>query len=391
MEATGTREAEAAIKSQLPLRPETAEASTAVPDSHLTGFNLAGASVSGWFSGDDYATLKVIHRVGGADTVTATIQATAYYCPAFPGVTVAFCGLMPFTISSSSLSADGNNVLRLEVTNAGSNPTGAYFEVDPTPLPAGSLSLFPSVPSLSLAAGGPSSPVTVTLTPGGGFRGAANITVPGLPSGVSVVTPSPIPAVYVGPAPVQIVLNVQASASASSVSGAQFTIGAPPASPAAVTVTVSGTSATPPTITTSTLPNGWLNTGYTQTTFQATGGSGGYTWAVISGTLQSGLSISSAGVLNGTPTVSGTNSFTVRVTDTAAGTTTAAYAITVWPGPPAYSISASPLSQTVTVGSQAQLRSRSIPLTGLREAFSLPSAVLARGATRLTLPLRNPR
>lgn len=192
------------------------------------------------------------------------------------------------------------------LTNAGSNPTGAYFEVDPTPLPAGSLSLFPSVPSLSLAAGGPSSPVTVTLTPGGGFRGAANITVPGLPSGVSVVTPSPIPAVYVGPAPVQIVLNVQASASAASVSGAQFTIGAPPASPAPMTVTVSGTSATPPTITTSTLPNGWLNTAYTQTTFQATGGSGGYTWAVISGTLQSGLSLSSAGVLNGTPTVSGT-------------------------------------------------------------------------------------
>ena len=67
----------------------------------------------------------------------------------------------------------------------------------------------------------------------------------------------------------------------------------------------------------------------------------------------------------------GHNSFTVRVTDTAAGTTTAAYAITVWPGPPAYSISASPLSQTVTVGSQAQVAFTINPINGFTGSVQL--------------------
>ena len=127
---------------------------------NLTGFsNLAGASVSGWFSGDDYATLKVIHRVGGADTVMASIQSSAFYCVAYPSATAARCGMMPFSIPGSSFSADGNNVLRLEVNN-GYGATGAYVEVDPVPPPpgTGSLSLSTSVSSVSLAAGGASVP-----------------------------------------------------------------------------------------------------------------------------------------------------------------------------------------------------------------------------------------
>ena len=50
--------------------------------------------------------------------------------------------------------------------------------------------------------------------------------------------------------------------------------------------------------------------------FQATGGTGPYSWAVAAGsTLPAGLSLSSTGLLSGTPTAQGTTNFSVTVTD----------------------------------------------------------------------------
>lgn len=65
---------------------------------------------------------------------------------------------------------------------------------------------------------------------------------------------------------------------------------------------------------TSTLPNGTQNTFYTAT-LSAQGGLTPYSWTVASGTLPPGLTLNIAGVLSGTPTSSGTSSFTVKVTD----------------------------------------------------------------------------
>ena len=63
--------------------------------------------------------------------------------------------------------------------------------------------------------------------------------------------------------------------------------------------------ATPITITTSTLTEGTVNSGY-NATLAATGGSGTYTWSVASGSsLPAGLSLSAAGVISGTPTTAG--------------------------------------------------------------------------------------
>jgi Putative Ig domain len=50
-------------------------------------------------------------------------------------------------------------------------------------------------------------------------------------------------------------------------------------------------------------------------TLTATGGVGPYTWAIVSGTLPSGISMNSAGVISGTTTATGDSKFTVQVTD----------------------------------------------------------------------------
>lgn len=69
-------------------------------------------------------------------------------------------------------------------------------------------------------------------------------------------------------------------------------------------------------ITTTSLPSGTQNTSYSQG-LTATGGSLPYTWTVVSGTLPTGLTLSTSGVITGTPTVLQTSNFTVRVTDNA--------------------------------------------------------------------------
>lgn len=74
-------------------------------------------------------------------------------------------------------------------------------------------------------------------------------------------------------------------------------------------------TATPLDITTTAVASGTDGTGYTQT-LAATGGVSPYSWAITSGSLPAGVKLSSAGVLSGTPTVSGSFSFGVTVTDT---------------------------------------------------------------------------
>jgi Putative Ig domain len=66
--------------------------------------------------------------------------------------------------------------------------------------------------------------------------------------------------------------------------------------------------------TTSPLPNAVLGQPYSET-LQATGGTTPYTWSLVSGSLPTGLSLNSAGVISGTPTVGGNFSPTVQVTD----------------------------------------------------------------------------
>jgi hypothetical protein len=79
------------------------------------------------------------------------------------------------------------------------------------------------------------------------------------------------------------------------------------------------------TITTTSLPSGTVGTPYpssaspTGFTLQASFGTPPYKWSIVSGTgsLPAGLSLSSSGLISGTPMTAGTSTFTVRVQDSA--------------------------------------------------------------------------
>jgi LPXTG-site transpeptidase (sortase) family protein len=81
-----------------------------------------------------------------------------------------------------------------------------------------------------------------------------------------------------------------------------------------------------------TLPNGTLTLAYNQT-INASGGTALYTFAVTAGTLPTNVTLSTAGLLSGPPTVNGTFNFTITATDSSTGigpyTGSQAYSITI--------------------------------------------------------------
>jgi formylglycine-generating enzyme required for sulfatase activity len=83
--------------------------------------------------------------------------------------------------------------------------------------------------------------------------------------------------------------------------------------------------------TAATLPNGTVNTVYSQT-FAATNGTAPYSWLVTGGTLPTGITLSSAGVLAGTPTAGGVFTFTAQVTTAAGGTLAKTFTLTIASG-----------------------------------------------------------
>lgn len=89
----------------------------------------------------------------------------------------------------------------------------------------------------------------------------------------------------------------------------------------------------PPDITTTSLTAGTTGTAY-NATLKVGSGTAPYSWSVSSGSLPAGLSLSSAGVISGTPTAAGTPSFSVKVTDSNGLTDTQALSLVINAAPP---------------------------------------------------------
>ena len=78
-------------------------------------------------------------------------------------------------------------------------------------------------------------------------------------------------------------------------------------------ISITGTPTTPTAVTGSPLPSGTVGLAY-NLTLTASGGVTPYTWSLLAGNLPSGLSLSSEGVISGTPDTVTAASFTVQVT-----------------------------------------------------------------------------
>src|SRR5881296_1658512 len=170
---------------------------------------------------------------------------------------------------------------------------------------------------------------------------------------------------------------------------------------ASASLSINVASVSPLQITSSQLPGGTVSSAYSAT-LSASGGTSPYSWSVSSGTLPTGLSLSSSGALSGTPTVAGSFPFTVAVKDAASASASASLGINVvTAAPPTVSISnpasGATLSGTTTVSGVA---SDGLPITSVQLSvdggafsnasgttswsFSLNTNSLSNGAHTLT-------
>jgi uncharacterized repeat protein (TIGR01451 family) len=142
-----------------------------------------------------------------------------------------------------------------------------------------------------------------------------------------------------------------------------------------------------PTITLSpaSLPDATAGAAYSQN-FSASGGTAPYTYALATGsTLPSGLNLTNAGVLSGTPTVSGSYTFSVMATDSSNGSgpfsTTKAYSLNVNAGAASgiSVVSGSPQNTTISTAFALPLvvkvtDSNGNPVSGATVSFAPPAS-----------------
>lgn len=81
-------------------------------------------------------------------------------------------------------------------------------------------------------------------------------------------------------------------------------------------------------ITTASLTNGTVGTAYSESLL-ATGGTTPYSWSVAGGALPPGMALGSAGLVKGTPTSSGSYSFTAQVLDSSKTSASYTYILTI--------------------------------------------------------------
>ncbi len=252
----------------------------------------------------------------GTLTNTSTTSAT-YNAPA--SVTSAFTA----TITAASVT----DTTKLSTLTINVNPLPSITTTSLAAATAG------TAYSATLVETGGSSPYTwsITSAPGDEKRARVRPAVASstLPAGLSLNSSTGIiSGTPTGGGSGSYTFTVTDAAGATATQAINFTVNPPPAL----------------TIATATLPAAVMGTAYPQTQLQATGGVQPYTWSVPPGTLPAGLTLSSAGVISGTPTglVTGPIGFTVTVTDVETPTPAAT------PAGLSIAVSAPPLSVTTS-------------------------------------------
>ncbi len=316
-----------------------------------TGLTLSAAgAITGTPTTAGTKSFTVVAADGFGDSATQTDSITVNY----PTLTV--------TAATLGTGYVGTNYSQTLAATGGSGTGYTWTLSGGTSLPAGlSLSGPGAITGKPTTAGTTNFIVQVKDSANNTATGNFSITVK---AAVSVTTNSPLPAGYVG-------ANYSQALSATGGSGSGYTwaLNSGSSLPTGISLSSSGAITGKPTvagttsfgvtvtdsvgntatatlsilvngavaITSEVLPNGYPGTAYPGTTLAATGGSGsGYQWswaAASASSLPSGLSLSSVGVITGTPAnatnTSVTSNIVVTVTDSASNTATANFSITI--------------------------------------------------------------
>lgn len=234
-----------------------------------------------------------------SNTATVTLSGTSMASPAVAGALALLRSATP-TLSPAALTQQltGNATIGvIDDVGPGSPNLLLYSAVAATAQPVGIVtSALPNgtvgTPySVQLAAGGGTAPYRWALT-SGTLPAGLTFSSTGLVSGTPAAAANPI-------------LGVSVTDAA----------GATATKTLLYTVTTSAPSVLP-VITTTSLPAGTVGTAYSSA-FAATGGTAPYSWEIIAGALPLGLSLFLDGRIVGTPTLSGSSLFIVRVVDAA--------------------------------------------------------------------------
>jgi hypothetical protein len=179
-------------------------------------------------------------------------------------------------------------------------------------------------------------------------------------------------------------------ATSSSDNGAQFSIvvsnaaGSVTSTSAALTV---GSVVATLQISTAQLPGGTVTGGYSAT-LAATGGSMPYTWSLLSGSLPNGLTLSSVGLVSGTPSLAGSFPFSVQVKDASSLTASRNFSVNVASPTPTVAItspaSGSTVSGTVSISGTA---SDSVSISSVQVAVDGGTFATASGTNNWSFSL----
>jgi hypothetical protein len=268
--------------------------------------SITTASLHTGYAGSVY-TSTTLAATGGAGSPYTWTWAAASGSSLPGGLSLSTAGVItgtPTTAGAYSVvitakdSANNTGSMTFTITISGA------VSITTTSLPSGITGSAYTSTQLA-ASGGAGTPYTWTWVAGGGSS---------LPAGLNLSTSGLITGTPTTAGTFSV--DVTAKDSASNTASATFSI-----------VIEAGLS-----ITTTSLPTGYVGDLYTQTTLAATGGTGTFTWtwaAATGSSLPAGLNLSAAGVITGTPTTAGTYSVVVTATDTASHKATATLAIVV--------------------------------------------------------------
>jgi hypothetical protein len=286
-----------------------------------------------------------------SQTLAATGGKTPYTWSVPPGTLPRGLSLSPAGIITGTPTMAGNFNFTVTVVDSSSpaqNSVSAPFSIQvnapkppvsiiTTSLPAGVVS---TAYSQTLGATGGTTPYTWSVPSG--------TLPPGLSlSAAGVIAGSPTTA-----GTFSFTVKVTDSSSPAQTATAAFSIQISPAKP-------------PVSIITALLGPGTVGAAYSQT-LAATGGTTPYSWSVSTGPLPTGLSLSAAGVITGTPTTAGTFDFTVKVTDSSSPVQSASeplsIQVTAATGPPPITIQTitEPIQTTDSLGSGSTLISATV-------------------------------